>query len=33
MMTKEKSSSLEPVILIICPLIGIIKDQTEEAET
>ena len=32
-MTKEKSSSLEPVILIICPLIGIIKDQREEAET
>ena len=33
MLTKEKSSPLEPVILIICPLIGIIKDQTEEAET
>ena len=32
-MTKEKSSPLEPFILRICPLIGIIKDQTEEAET
>ena len=32
-MTKEKSSPLDPVILRICPLIDIIKDQREEAET
>ena len=33
LMMKEKWSPLEPVILTICPFIGIIKDQIADAET
>ena len=31
LMAKKETPALHPVILIVCPLIGIIKDQIEEA--